>query len=481
MGAHPPRSFFHSGCSFAADGSNCRPDAQVLQPVKAAPRSPRAPVSLDTTAKGPEAPRSRRSRHGSLLKVAVLVIAFFHGLLYVVQIPAWDINDEQAHLTYTLSLRDHHTLPLLSDRQPAAINASVLATGSARAFHYHPPEPGEPTPPSYEAHHPPLYYLTAWPVSAIGGGDVLHTLYAVRMLGPFLLVALVAIAWSLARAWFPAGASVVGPTAALAVAASPAAAEAAGRVSNDLAVAVLVALTILGVTRMVGGPTRSAAALTGLSMAGAVLTKESGLVVLPVVVVGLIMAGRRHRVSLGMWATALMPAALALFAWGLWLHAHYGAYDSSGALATVAHYFDPQPPAELVHRVWRSLWSTFWADYQVDNLQLVLTNVLLIALAVVGVFGLAWRHPRPRLAIVLGATMILAMLASLIPANLSSLTLPQARLVLPALLPTVVLVVGGWASLWRSRLAAAVPAMAAWAAEGAFFSLWWVPFFGWRR
>lgn len=88
------------------------------------------------------------------------VLAGVLGLSYALILPVWSGPDEMAHMAYIAALAQGH-LPLVpSDR------TADLLTGT-----------------TYQAQHPPLFYLLATPFYLVTGRDAVITLYVLRLLG----------------------------------------------------------------------------------------------------------------------------------------------------------------------------------------------------------------------------------------------------------------------------------------------------------
>ncbi|MGI5917517.1 MAG: hypothetical protein ACOX9A_13825 [Anaerolineae bacterium] len=96
-------------------------------------------------------------REKSIYRAALwLIIAVYLaiGTLYAIETPAWQVPDEPAHYNYVKFIAEHGRLPEL---QPGDYPADYLEEIKARRF----PSDMSIEPIRYEAHQPPLYYLTA--------------------------------------------------------------------------------------------------------------------------------------------------------------------------------------------------------------------------------------------------------------------------------------------------------------------------------
>jgi len=124
-------------------------------------------------------------------------------------------------------------------------------------------------------------------------------------------------------------------------------------------------------------------------------------------------------------------------------------------LTRVGIPFDPVPLSRFAWELWRRSWTGGWTDAGVIGW--IGTGVLTVAVCVAVV--VLWRGPRPILAVGLTALLLAGLLIMVRIGNLSGLTVPLGRVLLPAFPPLAALVAGAWGNLLGPR-AALIPAVA---------------------
>ncbi|MCZ7545073.1 MAG: glycosyltransferase family 39 protein [Anaerolineae bacterium] len=103
--------------------------------------------------------------------------------------------DEPAHYNYIAQLHAGGCCPVM---QAGDYDQAYLSDLTAAKFA--PETLARLDTVQYEDHQPPLYYVLAWPVFALTGGD----LTALRLFSVVLGAGVVAVAWAVVRALFPA-------------------------------------------------------------------------------------------------------------------------------------------------------------------------------------------------------------------------------------------------------------------------------------
>lgn len=410
-----------------------------------------------------------------------MLLALLHGAFYAVAIPPWDLFDEEQHLDYALTLRDERRIPTLVETIRPSIIQSAVDTDRWTMFQIGRPPSAEPEEMglegrSFEGYQPPLYYAAIAPLTLPAGDRALPALYLARSFGIVLLVVFAATAWALARRWFPDEGVWTPFSAAVITAAIPAAAEAAGRVNNDLLAASLMSLGLLVTLRLIDRPDMRNAVVAGLVAAAAVLTKSPGLLALGVVVVGLIMVWRRGRLSPSVAIAAIGPGTLALLLWTAFVYDRYGILNGTNAFLDLVVPFDPLPVGEFFVRVWLNGWSSYWGAYDGGWLR-VLIGMVGLGIILVAAYGFSRGEParRPYEAAMFTGALGLGLLAVLWVGNTSGLVYPHGRIMLPDYPALAALTAGGWAKLHhRGALAPAGIACV-----GALISagFWFLPFF----
>jgi len=210
-----------------------------------------------------------------LITVGYLVAGSFYARLT----PPWQAPDEPAHYNYVRYLVEENRLPTL---QMGDYPHLYLEEIKARRF---PPEMSI-DPLRYEFHQPPLYYLLASLVYRVTDGSLL----ALRLLSVLLGAVLLVVAWGLVRSAFPREPALALGTAAF-VAFLPMHVAVSSAVNNDVLAELLLALSLLGLVRIVRRRESSPreAAVVGLSIGLGLVTKMTVLIALPVASVAIAM------------------------------------------------------------------------------------------------------------------------------------------------------------------------------------------------
>lgn len=289
-----------------------------------------------------EEPTRPWARPRVILAVVALVAAA-HTMLYAFAVPPWALEDEEQHVDYVLALRDNRKPPHLDDLLSQDIVDSAVTTDRWGSFGLGRPaaaEEGRMDPAhmglegySYEGYQPPLYYAALVPAAAALGDRLLAFLYTGRLLGALLVAVGAVLAAMLSARWAPTGKeSLAAWIGGLSCALLPANAEAAARINNDFACAVLVTGGVVCLTRLVDRPDRWWSLWAGLVFAAAVLTKPGGVVGVGASFAVLGLLAMRRELSLRISASLLVPQALAVGVWSLVSHARYGVWNPSTAV-----------------------------------------------------------------------------------------------------------------------------------------------------
>ncbi len=416
-----------------------------------------------------------------------MLLVLLHGAFYAVAIPPWDLFDEEQHLDYALKLRDELRIPRLDESVEPAVIQSAVDTDRWSVFQIGRPSSTDPKEMglegrSFEGYQPPLYYAAIAPLTLPAGDRALPALYLARSMGVGLLGVFAATAWALARRWFSGGNIWVPFSAALIAGAIPAAAEAAGRVNNDLLVATLISVGLLATLRLVDRPGTRKALLAGLIVAAAIVSKAPGLVALGVLVAGLGLIRRHRRLTPAIAIAAAAPGIAVLALWTLFIYTRYGVLSGTSAFLDMVVPFDPLPASEFLIRVWLNGWSSYWGAYDGGWLRISI-GIIGAAIVAVAVIGLVFRRGddsrnmpgRQYETLMLSGLLGIGLIAVLWVGNTSSMVHPHGRIMLPAYPALAAMSCGGWARLHRNG--ALVPALIA--CLGALISagFWFLPFF----
>ncbi len=187
----------------------------------------------------------------------VLIVFTIYALLHAVTTPRGatgyqDAPDEAAHTSVVR----------------AVANGRLPSRGNPA------PVPHEGTPPSYEWHQPPLYYVLAAPLAG-AGAVALRCVNVVLGLG-----AVLAIWWGV-RLFDPEDSALAVAAAGIA-AFTPTHIALCSAVTNDILLELLFTATLIAVMGAAhSGFTPGRAGWIGLFIAGAILTKTTGLLLLP--------------------------------------------------------------------------------------------------------------------------------------------------------------------------------------------------------
>lgn len=416
---------------------------------------------------------------GKAVFAATLIFALLHALLYVAAIPAWDLFDEEQHLSYAIYLREDGAIPHVTDPVQPAIIDNAAVTDRWSAFRIGRPdslEAGEMGLEglSYEGYQPPLYYALLVPVTWLAEDDVWRELYLARLTGLVFILGIAGVTWGYAREWFAGESIWVWGSAVVVTTAVPAMAAAAGRVNNDLLAALFVSSGLLMAIRLLNGVTGQKAVILGALGAAAVLTKMHGVLLLALIALTLLILYRQQRLDRVTAAVTVLPGALATAGWTLWTYNRYGTLTGSGAFLDLTTPFDPLPVREFAANLWLNGWSSYWGAYDGGWLRIA-TGVLLGLVAVVAAAGITRAGIR-RSDLLLTATLAGGLIVTLWIANQGGLVHPHGRILLPVYPALGTLVAGGWSRWFGTGGAVAVAAIIV-GASVFYFGYWFYPFF----
>ncbi|UCH33754.1 MAG: glycosyltransferase family 39 protein [Armatimonadota bacterium] len=397
----------------------------------------------------------------AFIAVAYVIIA----AAYALTIPFGRAPDESAHLPYVAYLADREGLP-------------VFRAGEG----------------SYEYHQAPLYYAAAVPAYYAGRALAPGREYvAVRLFGILLGLCVVYFTYRLAREFCPRRPWLAVGSAGF-VAFLPMHVALSASVTNDVAAEVPIAagLWLLLVGLRDGWTWRRVAAV-GVLCGLAVLTKSSGLVLLPAAWLALVLTSRDD--GFGRFAerwAALTAAFLLICGW--WLVRNWQLYGDPLAWRAFLLAFQDRPhPSDLIgenltafnYALWVTGWTfaSFWGVF--GNMKVFLPTwgvymplAVLTAAALAGASAEAegvrqWDSWRRRAAWVLLAAAALVV-ASFVRFNLAFFQ-AQGRYLFLALPVTAIIMTSGWgrlfpeggraaayAALWLALMALSALALPVW-------------------
>jgi 4-amino-4-deoxy-L-arabinose transferase-like glycosyltransferase len=379
-----------------------------------------------------------------ILLAAIVAAYIAIGALYAIYTPVWQVPDEPAHYNYIRQLAQGHGLPVM---EVGDYDQAYLETLKAKRF---PPELSIDSV-TYEDHQPPLYYLLATPIYALGGGALLP----LRLLSVVLGAALLVVAFEAVQAVFPARPGVALAATAL-IAFIPQHAAMTAGVNNDTLAELIVAGTLWALVVYLRGG-RDRPWHVGLLLAAALLTKGSIYVVLPLAALAAVVRWRRERRSwrwaAGQLAWMLVPALLLSAPWFARNGLVYGWADPTGQARHDLVVEGQMRPLEYVAREgWSGYWEravtftfqSFWGQF--GWMGVVLPATLYRALALFSLLALAgfvwwiFDHRRPRLTSHQQSSLILLLASCILTFSMfawynSKFLQHQGRYLFPALVP----------------------------------------------
>ncbi len=396
-------------------------------------------------------------------RVAALIIVFcvgaLHALTYAAVFPPWHIEDEPQHVDYVSKLVLDHRFPGLDDHLDPSIVESEFDDRDWQAYGVD--IPNEPTAESmvlggysYEAYHPPVPYLLGAPVLLVTQHHALLSLYGLRLVAAVVAATVCTLAAHLASRGFRGGRAVRAALGAgLAVALLPAIAESGGRFNTDVFAALAVLVVVLALLRWTEQPTTTRAWQVGTALALAALTRETTVVVVVPLVVAAIVMARRGELRLGALARMLVPPAVALGVWELYLQVSLGRFNGAGAFID---RHGRQFPTLGLGDVIRGLLSRGYLPY--GNWGLPAAVTLLVFGMLVSGLVLAARAGQ-RVEAITAAVMLVLQLAIMVGSSATGLNTASARLLLPSYPVVIAMATVGWVGV-RQRAAAYLPALA---------------------
>lgn len=295
-----------------------------------------------------------------------MALALVRGVFWSAATPVWSPIDEMAHFGYAQSLGDGRGIPVIGTD---LISTDVIIAAKHSPIADFRGEPYQPTPEDalwgparhqYEATAGPIPYVylaTAYVVAAPAGltGQIL----AMRIAAAALVLAVIALTWTLARRLFPASPPVWLVAAALVTVVNS---FAFGAVTNDSAAVALALASLLTLLRALDdrGSLRGVA-IAGLVLGAAILTKGTVLVVAPVMLVVVVTWIRDVRPSAGRIARMLVTysalAAIVLAPWLIWNLATYGA---TSGVAEVIRVLPPSTTTFTIDRLGTDVAGSQW-------------------------------------------------------------------------------------------------------------------------
>lgn len=404
--------------------------------------------------------------------IPILVVYALLASLYAIHTPAWQAPDEPAHYNYVRHIVEERALPELKQGDyPAAYLEEIKA---ARF-----PKDMSIAPIRYESHQPPLYYLLAAPVYALGRALGMTTpLLPLRLFSVLLGMATLAAGYAALRVALPERPWLAWGAVAFA-ATLPMHAAMTGVVNNDALVGLLLALVAwqLLLAEREGWSNRRALWL-GLLLGLALLTKLQAYVAAPLIALAWALHAGRARAEGRGWGEpirhAFIVAGVALALVLPWLARNVAVYGLGDPLAMARHaqvaggqLTTQQLLGEIgtmafMRRMAQTTFQSFWGQFGWMGVPLpprVYQGLaLLSALAMLGVVDAwpalraAWRHRPTRHSLLLLGAWLALTLAGYLWYNLTYVQ-HQGRYLFPAIIPLGLLfTVGVWRLVRRRPL-----------------------------
>lgn len=417
------------------------------------------------------------------------------GLIYTVTIPLFESPDEPWHFNYIRYVAEGRGLPSLLNNdsgayqevgQPplyylvAALVTAPVRADDLRAFVWHNPGFGYHAPGTVNDNKNLLIHTER---EAFPWRDAALAIHLARWASLAFGALTVLATWGLAREVFPDSALIPLAAAAL-VAFTPQFVFMSSVASNDSSAAALSTAALWVIARMwQSGVTTRRAALTGLLVGLASLTKTSTILLGVFAVIGILTApdpailnkarnlpramGRHLALFRAIWRSRLRDVsvliATALITGGWWYARNAWLYGD--ALGLGVHLDTPwarPAPVSLAEvlkslpTIYRSFWGAFgWGNVEMSPL-IYCAIALLLAASVMGWFAPTSGLRPPALAILLMCLLwCVAVLASLLRWN-QQVEAPHGRLLFPMIGALAVLLVAGLARLPKPRVVLSV-------------------------
>ncbi len=346
------------------------------------------------------------------IAIAAVTAAFTAALvLWTLVTPVLGAPDESAHFS---SAERMATAPAWPDpgegRMSGAVQAAFEEGGASRAAgrstlgELRAEHPGPSASVDWMTQHPPLYYAIAGAVLAVAGVDDLRWDVAVVLLRLLSVLIVAPVPWLLYRGIGTlTGSANVGVIAAATVLLVPQLQHIGASITNDSIIILGGAVSVWLVARVLTAH-RDWPTLAGLGVTLAImaLTKGTGLVAVPFVVLALLLApGATVRRRVAQTAVVLAIAATGLWWWVLNL-LRFGTLQPSGTLGLRPD--NPWPPGlgpnafQYLDTLWNEVSLSFWGNFGGLRAPVLasLADVLTVgALLVVAAYGFR-RHDLPR-------------------------------------------------------------------------------------
>ena len=316
-------------------------------------------------------------RHGLVL-VVIALAGLLRALFWVVATEVWNPVDEAHHYSYVASLAEGDGIPEVGhDRVP--IEVLEVEKASPTLWQRGSPHTADLDDPwwskeaaQYEGVQPPLYYLLLTPAYWVSRPfGVVTAVYVMRVATALIALAAVPLAWLLAKELLPKWPVAWLATPALLVAINGFNSNLAS-ITNDALVVPLSTAAMVAAARFVRRPTHPRAAVTGVLVGLAFLTKTTTIGLLPLLALAFLGVLVSRRVATLRMATSAVVAGGATFLvvspWLVWNLVTYGAPTAATATADITGSLmtTEAPGLGTVWSHWGIALAAFW-DFQLRH------------------------------------------------------------------------------------------------------------------
>jgi len=317
------------------------------------------------------------------LVAGLLITAFLaRGPLYLCVFPPFEGWDEYQHLAYIAHLDETGTIPVF-DQSRVSLTLRPLVTSvphsewggdsveewgvSSYADYWKSPAPPAGTDPGstssprlYQGQHPPLAYLVALPTwRAMRTAHPLEAIYAIRAMNLVLVAAALVLFAGALKRMVPA----FGPRVAILalVCLHPLFFQNVARVAND---AFALATGIAGISLLLladGRTLLTRGLLAAGCIAASVWSKQTGLTLIPALILGLPLIGWVHGVSAGrLWrVTSVVSITFFLLVAPLWVWS----YQQYGSIVTTQESIELAARGSIVDALATSFGNMDWRSF----------------------------------------------------------------------------------------------------------------------
>jgi len=400
--------------------------------------------------------------------------------MYAALIPPWQAPEEPAHFEVVRLNYEHGRAISASDRSPI-LQQQILE--SMHNFYFWEYVPWvNTTSGGYAYHQPQLYYrLSSVMLALAPRGSLIEQLYLVRLASVVLGVLVVAIAYFTTMLLFPNDIFLrIGIP--LFVSFLPTHTFSTSTVNNDsLAEVVATLIILITVVILKNGPSIFGLFYLVMSFVLGYFSKRTFLFSIPVAVVGVILAFWLHPPRSRLSRLIIVIGVIVTLSGGLWLRNISGLDQWLNRLITYFLYgniapFDFKEMLQVLTRVYpqyaQTLFESFWGSFGWGTVRLAPFWYGLLFLAslgaTIGLIRVGLKQPRPfvswqyatiglyLLAICLSVTITIAVTLDLETPRTPEVfrgALPQARYILPAIVPIATLFTMGIRAWVPSRYA----------------------------